>query len=67
MRYVVGVDTGGTFTDLICVDENGESIIIKTPSTPEDPSIAIITGLKEMAAQIGTDVSNFLGLQELGS
>jgi len=61
MRYVVGVDTGGTFTDLICVDENGESIIIKTPSTPEDPSIAIITGLKEMAAQIGTDVSNFLG------
>ena len=35
MKYVVGVDTGGTFTDLICVDEGGASIIVKTPSTPD--------------------------------
>jgi N-methylhydantoinase A len=61
MKYVIGIDTGGTFTDLICVDEKGESIIIKAPSTPEDPSVAIINGLQGMAAKIGRDLTGFLG------
>ncbi|MCP4629915.1 MAG: hydantoinase/oxoprolinase family protein [bacterium] len=60
MKYVIGIDTGGTFTDLICVDEEGESIIIKAPSTPDDPSVAIINGLQDMAAKIGKDLSGFL-------
>jgi len=60
MKYVIGIDTGGTFTDLICVDEKGESIIIKAPSTPEDPSVAIVNGLQGMAEIIGTDLSAFL-------
>ncbi|MBW2370615.1 MAG: hypothetical protein JRH15_22310, partial [Deltaproteobacteria bacterium] len=49
----MGVDTGGTFTDLICVDEAGESLIVKTPSTPEDPSLAIIDGLRNIASVKG--------------
>lgn len=61
MKYVIGIDTGGTFTDLICVDEKGESIIIKTPSTPEDPSVAIINGLRGMAEKTGNDLTGFLG------
>ena len=61
MKYVIGIDTGGTFTDLICVDEKGESIIIKAPSTPDDPSVAIINGLQGMAAKIGKDLNSFLG------
>ncbi len=61
MKYVIGIDTGGTFTDLICVDEKGESIIIKAPSTPEDPSVAIINGLQGMAEKIGRDLNSFLG------
>jgi N-methylhydantoinase A len=61
MKYVIGIDTGGTFTDLICVDEEGESIIIKTPSTPEDPSVAIINGLRGMAEKTGKDLTGFLG------
>jgi N-methylhydantoinase A len=61
MKYVIGIDTGGTFTDLICVDEKGASIIIKAPSTPEDPSVAIINGLQGMAAKIGRDLNGFLG------
>jgi N-methylhydantoinase A len=61
MKYVVGVDTGGTFTDLICVDEGGASIIVKTPSTPEDPSKAVINGLNDMASQLGKDLPGFLG------
>ncbi|NIQ37414.1 MAG: hydantoinase/oxoprolinase family protein [Proteobacteria bacterium] len=61
MKYVVGVDTGGTFTDLISVDEAGESIIVKTPSTPEDPSLAVIDGLQKIAAEVGKDLKGFLG------
>jgi len=60
MKYVIGVDTGGTFTDLICVDEAGESIIVKTPSTPADPSVAIIDGLQSMAGRMGKDLKGFL-------
>jgi N-methylhydantoinase A len=43
------------------VDEEGESIIIKTPSTPEDPSVAIIDGLESMAAEKGKSMGDFLG------
>ncbi|MBW1768928.1 MAG: hydantoinase/oxoprolinase family protein, partial [Deltaproteobacteria bacterium] len=61
MKYVIGVDTGGTFTDLICVDEAGESIIVKTPSTPADPSVAIMDGLQGMATKMGKDLKGLLG------
>jgi N-methylhydantoinase A len=60
MKYVVGVDTGGTFTDLICVDEGGEYIVIKTPSTPENPSLAVIESLRKAGAQLGKDLKGFL-------
>ena len=60
MKYVVGIDTGGTFTDLICVDEEGASIIIKTPSTPEDPSQAVVNGLNDMAVKLAKDLPGLL-------
>ena len=60
MKYVVGIDTGGTFTDLICVDEEGASIIIKTPSTPEDPSTAVVNGLNDMAVKLAKDLPGLL-------
>lgn len=60
MKYVVGIDTGGTFTDLICVDEEGASIIIKTPSTPEDPSKAVVDGLNDMAVKLAKDLPGLL-------
>jgi len=41
MKYRVGVDVGGTFTDLVSIDEEGKVKVVKTPSTPEDPSIGI--------------------------
>lgn len=44
---IVGVDTGGTFTDVVLVE--GDSIRIhKVPSTPDDPSRAVIQGLREL-------------------
>jgi N-methylhydantoinase A len=45
----LGVDVGGTFTDLILVDDSeGRSWVHKVPSTPKDPSEAVITGLLEI-------------------
>lgn len=37
---IVGIEIGGTFTDLVLVDENGGFTVHKVPSTPADPSIA---------------------------
>ncbi len=46
----VGIDTGGTFTDLIAI-LNGRLRVHKVPSTPEDPAVAVISGLNAMLAQ----------------
>ena len=43
---VLGVDSGGTFTDLV-LWEDGEVRTHKRPSTPEDPALAILAGIKE--------------------
>ncbi|MBI1724778.1 MAG: hypothetical protein HYR52_03985, partial [Candidatus Tectomicrobia bacterium] len=43
----VGVDTGGTFTDFILV-ENGRARVHKVLSTPTDPARAILGGLREL-------------------
>ncbi|VBB45133.1 N-methylhydantoinase A/acetone carboxylase, beta subunit [uncultured Desulfatiglans sp.] len=56
MRYVIGVDVGGTFTDLVCLDEKGRIHVTKTPSTPRDPSIAIMEGLSKVASMLDKDV-----------
>lgn len=43
----IGVDVGGTFTDLIYLDpDTGALAIHKVPTTPEDPSIGVIAGIK---------------------
>jgi N-methylhydantoinase A len=45
----IAVDTGGTFTDLVVLDgDTGELTVLKLPSTPHDPSQAIIEGLAEL-------------------
>ena len=49
---IVGVDTGGTFTDFVLFDGN-ELRIYKIPSTPENPSLAICKGLKDLSATSG--------------
>jgi N-methylhydantoinase A len=49
MKYKVGIDIGGTFTDLIAVNQDGNTLVHKTLSTPSDPSEGFINGLREMA------------------
>ena len=51
----IGIDTGGTFTDVVAFDETtGELTVTKTPSTPADPAQGFITGLGKMLALLGT-------------
>ncbi|MFP5259770.1 MAG: hydantoinase/oxoprolinase family protein [Acidobacteriota bacterium] len=45
---VVGVDTGGTFTDIICRTGQGFAVV-KLPSTPDDPARAILNGLARLS------------------
>jgi N-methylhydantoinase A len=44
--YRVGIDIGGTFTDMLLVSEDGTAVIGKTLTTPADPSIAVENALK---------------------
>src|SRR5215471_6126867 len=51
-RYRVTVDTGGTFSDFVYLNEStGEVTISKVPSTPDDPSRAILSGVETLIAQ----------------
>ena len=45
--YHVGVDIGGTFTDLLMLGADGRAVIKKTLSTPKDPSLAVETALRQ--------------------
>lgn len=49
MSYRLGVDVGGTFTDLLLVDEgSGKIFTAKVPSTPDDSSIGVLNGIKRV-------------------
>jgi N-methylhydantoinase A len=52
---VVGVDTGGTFTDLIVSGPDGRLEALKVPSTPDDPARAILEGLADLRGRGGGD------------
>ena len=50
----LGVDVGGTFTDLIYVDdETGTVLVHKLPTTPADPSQGTIAGIRELTETAG--------------
>lgn len=64
MSLRIGVDTGGTFTDLCAFDEEtGRVHVRKVSSTPDDPGRAIVQGVEEILDQIGDrsieEVSSF--------
>ena len=55
----LGVDVGGTFTDLIYVDdEAGQILVHKLPTTPDDPSQGTVQGIRELTALAGTEPSD---------
>jgi N-methylhydantoinase A len=50
--YRIGIDVGGTFTDLVAIDETGKTVFAKSPSTPADQSIGVMAGLDELARRL---------------
>lgn len=52
-KYRLGIDAGGTFTDFVLAQNNGEVRLYKSPSTPEDGTIAIRAGLEQISADLG--------------
>ncbi|MBG0818023.1 hydantoinase/oxoprolinase family protein [Planomonospora sp. ID82291] len=59
MRSVrIGVDTGGTFTDVVMVDEQtGQITATKTPSTPADPAEGFMAGIRKVLGPAGDGVT----------
>lgn len=53
-RYKLGIDIGGTFTDLTLIDADGQDIHThKVPSTPDSPSRAVVRGVTELMQRLG--------------
>lgn len=58
MAVWIGVDVGGTFTDLVGIDDDtGRVCVHKTPSTPRDPARAIVQGMTELLGKLGADAA----------
>ena len=56
MAWRIGVDTGGTFTDIVAINEaTGDRFVRKTSSTPSDPSVAFTNGIKELLNEVGVE------------
>lgn len=64
MSLRIAIDTGGTFTDIVAINEKtGEQHVVKTPSTPQDPSVGLLNGVDkvlELAGMQGADVTLLL-------
>ena len=64
MGLRIAIDTGGTFTDIVAIDEDtGDITATKTPSTPDDPSVGLVEGVRKVLKAAGgepTDVHMLL-------
>jgi N-methylhydantoinase A len=57
----IGIDTGGTFTDIVCVDDSSGSMrVTKVASTPANPAIALVRGVHAILGEWGA------GIDQLG-
>ncbi len=60
----IGIDTGGTFTDVVAFDEStGEQVTTKTPSTPGDPADGFMAGIDKVLGLMGLDAEEHAGEQ----
>jgi len=54
--YMLGVDVGGTFTDLLLIDEStGHTFTAKVPSTPQDSSQGVLNGVERICEKAGIE------------
>ncbi len=60
MRYRIGVDVGGTFTDVVGIAADGTETLAKASSTPQDQSIGVVEGLQNLATALGLTLADLL-------
>jgi N-methylhydantoinase A len=58
--YAIGIDVGGTFTDIVCVAEDGTETLAKAPTTPADQSQGVLDGLGVLAERLGLALPELL-------
>lgn len=58
--FRIGVDVGGTYTDLVATDASGKTVFAKSPSTPADQSIGVMAGLEELARRLNVTRAEML-------
>src|SRR5947209_13012005 len=65
MAYRIGVDVGGTFTDLVLVTPAGKLVLDKHPTTPHDQSVSVLAGIAQLAAREGLGPEALLATTDL--
>src|SRR5467141_3291293 len=62
-RFRIGIDTGGTFTDVVSVDSgSGAMRVTKVASTPANPAIGLVRGVREILDAAGASPDDVAGL-----
>jgi N-methylhydantoinase A len=64
MMFTIGIDVGGTYTDLVAIDESGRTVFAKSPSTPSDQSIGVMAGLEELARRLKLSRADMLAVTD---
>ena len=63
--FRIGIDVGGTFTDLVALRDGEVPRYFKTPSIPDDPALAVVAGLRDVARSYGFLLEELLGSTEI--
>jgi N-methylhydantoinase A len=64
MTFTIGIDVGGTYTDLVAIDDAGKTVFAKSPSTPSDQSVGVMAGLEELARRLELTRQQMLALTD---
>ena len=60
MKYKIGIDVGGTFTDFLVTGSDGVARVYKTPTTPSNPEHGVFNGLQKVADDLDKNLGTFL-------
>lgn len=58
--YLIGIDVGGTFTDVVGIAADGTTTLAKASSTPGDQSVGVLNGLERLAEALGEPLADLL-------
>jgi N-methylhydantoinase A len=62
--YRIGVDVGGTFTDVVCIGADGATVLAKAATTPHDQSEGVLDGLRALAQTLHVTLTELLEVTE---